>query len=87
MSVEEGKTFAARLTPLIKDKRLPDKSDPLEWIVYDTFASMRECSSKLTDEVIEGLMEYMGAQLNEARLKETDMGSWLQQRSKEGGAA
>ena len=36
MSLEEGKAFYARLIPLAKGKRLPDRSDPLEWITFDT---------------------------------------------------
>lgn len=85
--MEEGKAFAARLIPLIKDKRSPDRSDPLDWIIDNTFANLRECSPKLTDEVIEGLMLYIRGQVNEARLKDTDMAAWLQQRRKEGGVA
>ena len=36
MSMEEGKAFYARLIPLAKGTRLPDRSDPLEWIIFDT---------------------------------------------------
>ena len=34
--MEEGKGLYARLIPLAKGKRLPDRSDPLEWITFDT---------------------------------------------------
>lgn len=87
MSVEEGKAFYAKLIPLAKGARLPDRNDALQWITYDTFASMRECDAGLTDEVIDGAILCLNAQVDPARLKCEDMGSLLRQRVKEGGCA
>lgn len=52
MSLEEGKALFAKLIPLVKGTRLPDRNDALEWLTYDTFASMRECDDGLTDEMV-----------------------------------
>ena len=46
---------------------------------------MRQCDPKLADEVVEGAILCVEAQVDEARLQCTDMGSLLHQRIKEGG--
>ena len=87
MSVEEGKTFYARFLPLVEGKRLPDRKNILEWLIYDVFASMRECDPKLTDDAIEGAKICVKAMVDPAREECTDMGSLIRQRGKEGGCA
>ena len=85
MSLEEGKAFYAKLIPLAKGARLPDRDDALEWITYDLFASMRDCDAGLTDEVLDGVILCLKAQVDTARTKCEDIGSLLRQRVKEGG--
>ena len=85
MSIKEGKAFYAKLIPLAKGMGIPDRNDPVQWLTYDTFTSMRECDPKLTDDLIEGVILCVKAQVDEARLKCTDMGTLLHQRIKEGG--
>ena len=48
---------------------------------------MRECDPKLTADVVEGAVLCVKAQVDEARMECTDMGSLLHHRIKEGGCA
>lgn len=87
MSVEEGQMFYKRLIPIAMGKKLPNRSDPYEWITYDVFTNMRACDKELADEVLQGAMLCLTAQVDSKRFECDDMGSLLRQRIKEGGCA
>ena len=85
MSLEEGKAFYKSLVPIAMGKKLPNRSDPYEWITYDTWTSMRACDKELADGVLEGALNCITAQVDAQRLACPDMGSLLRQRIEEGG--
>ncbi|KAL8730354.1 MAG: hypothetical protein Q9166_004119 [cf. Caloplaca sp. 2 TL-2023] len=87
MSFTEGKAFYKRLTPIALGKTLPNRSDPYEWITYDTWESMRATDAELTEVVWQGALLCIMAQVDEARLKCPDLGSLLKHRAKEAGIA
>ena len=85
MNLEEGKAFYKSLVPIAMGKKLPNRSDPYEWITYDTWTSMRACDKELADGVLEGALNCITAQVDAQRLACPDMGSLLRQRIEEGG--
>ena len=85
MSLEEGKAFYKNLVPIAMGKKLPNRSDPYEWITYDTWTSMRACDKELADGVLQGALNCIMAQVDSQRLACPDMGSLLKQRIQEGG--
>ena len=87
MSVEEGKKLYKRLIPIAMGKKLPDRKDPYEWIIYDVFTSMRACDKELADQVLREAMVCITAQVDTVRHACPDMGTLLRQRIKEGGCA
>ncbi|KAL8815828.1 MAG: hypothetical protein Q9223_005076 [Gallowayella weberi] len=87
MSFTEGKAFYRRLTPIALGQKLPNRSDPYEWITYDIWANMRKTDPELTKVVWEGALLCIEAQVDAARLHCPDLGSLLRHRSKEGGIA
>ena len=50
--MEEGKHFYKRLIPIAMGNKQPNRKDPIEWITYDIWASMRACNKDLEDEVL-----------------------------------
>ncbi|KAL8838626.1 MAG: hypothetical protein Q9170_002072 [Blastenia crenularia] len=87
LSISEGQDLYKRLIPLALGKTLPNRSDPYEWITYDTWASMRAMDAELTEVVWQGALLCITAQVDEARMKCPDMGSLLKHRAKEAGIA
>ena len=87
MDLEEGKQFYKGLIPIAMGKKLPNRSDPYEWITYDVFTSMRACDKELADQVLLEALVCINAQVDSVRLGCPDMGSLLRQRIKEGGCA
>ena len=85
MSLEEGKAFYKNLIPIAMGKKLPNRSDPYEWITYDTLATMRACDKELADQVLQGALLCLTAQVDSERLACPDMASLLRHRIKEGG--
>ncbi|KAL8676385.1 MAG: hypothetical protein Q9186_007081, partial [Xanthomendoza sp. 1 TL-2023] len=87
MSFNEGKAFYKRLVPIALGEKLPNRSDPYEWITYDTWARMRKIDPELTKVVWEGALLCIMAQVDQARLQCPDLGSLLRHREKEAGIA
>lgn len=87
MSLEEGKRLYKRLIPIAMGKKLPNRSDPYEWITYDVWTSMRACDIELADQVLREALVCITAQVDTVRFACPDMGSLLRQRIKEGGCA
>ena len=87
MSLEEGKQFYKKLIPIAMGKKLPNRSDPFEWITYDTMTSMRACDKELADQVLREALVCITAQVDSVRFSCPDMGSLFRQRIKEGGCA
>ena len=87
MDLEEGKMLYKKLIPIAMGKKLPNRSDPYEWITYDVFTSMRACDEELADQVFRGALVCITGQVDSGRLTCSDMGSLLRQRTREAGCA
>lgn len=87
IDLEEGKTLCKKLIPIAMGQKLPNRSDPYEWITYDVFTSMRACDKELADQVVQGALVYFTGQVDSRRLTCSDMGSLLRQRMREAGGA
>lgn len=87
MDLEEGKMFCKKLIPIAMGEKLPNRSEPYEWITYDVFTSMRACDKELADQVFQGALVSITGQVDSGRLTCSDMGSLLRQRTREAGCA
>lgn len=87
MDLEEGKMLCKKLIPIAMGQKLPNRSNPYEWITYDVFTSMRACDKELADQVFQGVLDFITGQVDSRRLTCSDMGSLLRQRMREAGAS
>ncbi|KAH8664711.1 Aristolochene synthase in complex with 12,13 Difluorofarnesyl diphosphate [Xylariales sp. PMI_506] len=72
MSFEEGAAYNERLMPLARGTALPDRSIPVEYIMYDLWESMRQQDLEMANDILEPTFEFMRAQTDKTRA--TDMG-------------
>lgn len=87
MSLEEGKAYNDRLKPLCRGESLPSRSDPVGWIMYDLWESMRATEPELAHGIIEPLFAFMDAQTSNARLQINDISQYLEYRQADVGQA
>ncbi|KAL8829596.1 MAG: hypothetical protein Q9191_001923 [Dirinaria sp. TL-2023a] len=87
MSLEEGKAYNDRLKPLCRGESLPSRSDPVGWIMYDLWESMRATEPELAHGIIEPLFAFMDAQTSKARLQINDITQYLEYRQADVGQA
>ena len=66
-----------KLISIPMGNKLPNRSDPYEWITYDVFASMRACDQELADEVLREVLVCTTAHVDSERLTCPDMESLL----------
>lgn len=62
LSLDEGKAYNDRLKPLCRGDVLPNRSDPVEWIMFDLWESMRATDVVLASGIINPLLRFMDAQ-------------------------
>lgn len=70
MSLADGERYNAHLMPLMRGDVLPDRSVPVEYIMYNLWESMRAHDSEMADEILEPVFEFMRAQTDKASTKE-----------------
>jgi aristolochene synthase len=87
MSLEDGKSYNESLMPLCKGETAPDRSIPVEWIMYDLWEDMRACDKQLADELVEPVFMFMRAQTSKERLQVQELGSYLEYRQGDVGQA
>lgn len=87
MSLEDGSAYNERLMPIARGELLPDRSVPVEWIMYDLWEMMRAKDSELANEILEPTFTFMRAQTDKARLSIRGMGPYLVYREKDVGKA
>lgn len=87
MSFEAGKVYNDHLMPLMRGDALPDRSIPVEWMMYDLWESMRMFDRTLADEILEPTFEFMRAQTDKQRLTIEGLGAYLDYREKDVGKA
>ncbi|KAE8342149.1 hypothetical protein BDV24DRAFT_162700 [Aspergillus arachidicola] len=87
MSFEDGSAYNEKLIPIARGDVLPDRTVPVEWIMYDLWESMRAHDKVLADEILEPVFTFMRAQTDKARLTIKEMGPYLVYREKDVGKA
>ena len=66
---------------------LPDRFDPVQWIMFDLWESMRTCDRKLADGVLEPVFTFMRAQTSKTRLSIKSLDEYLDYRQGDVGQA
>lgn len=87
MSLHDGKKHNEILMPLCAGDALPDRSIPVQWIMFDLWESMRACDRDLADAVLEPVFTFMRAQTSKARLSIKGFNEYLEYRQGDVGQA
>lgn len=87
MSLQDGKEYNAMLMRLCSGVALPDRSVPVQWIMYDLWESMRACDRDLADGILEPVFTFMKAQTSKDRLSVKGLEEYLDYRQGDVGQA
>lgn len=87
MSIDDGITYNEKLMRLARGDELPDRSVPVEYMMYDIWDSMRAFDRELADEVLEPAFVFMRAQVDKQRLKPMDLQTYFMYREQDVGKA
>ena len=87
MSFQDGENYNATLMPLCAGDALPDRSIPVQWIMYDLWESMRACDRDLANGVLEPVFTFMKAQTSKTRLSIKGLDEYLDYRQGDVGQA
>ena len=87
MSLKDGAAYNESLMPLCRGDILPDRTVPVQWMMYDLWEGMRRCDKKLADELLEPVFTFMRAQTSSERLSVRGLGRYLQYRQGDVGQA
>jgi aristolochene synthase len=85
MSLSDGKAYNNHLMPIASGHSLPDRSIPVEYIMYDLWEEMRAKDAKMANEVLEPMFTFMRAQTSPKRLKKMDLGEYFEYREQDVG--
>ena len=80
MSLAEGEAYNNSLMPLCRGDVLPDRSVPVQWMMYDLWEDMRKTDLELARTVEEPVFEFMRAQTAKERLQVQGLGKYLEYR-------
>ncbi|KAB8236269.1 terpene synthase family protein [Aspergillus alliaceus] len=78
MSFEEGSAYNEKLIPISRGDVLPDRSIPVEYIIYDLWESMRVHDRVMADEILEPVFLFMRAQTDRTRARPMGLGGYLE---------
>ncbi len=87
MSLEDGAAYNEKLIPISRGDVLPDRSIPVEMIMYDLWASMRAHDKEMADAVLEPTFLFMRAQSDRTRTTPMGLGAYFEYREKDVGKA
>ncbi len=87
MSFDEGSAYNEKLIPISRGEVLPDRTVPVEYIMYDLWESMRAHDRALADEVLEPVFLFMRAQTDRTRASPLSLGKYFEYREKDVGKA
>ncbi|GIK04693.1 terpene cyclase [Aspergillus viridinutans] len=85
MSFEEGSAYNEKLIPISRGDVLPDRSIPVEYIIYDLWESMRAHDREMADEILEPVFLFMRAQTDRTRARPMGLGGYLEYRERDVG--
>ncbi|KAL4916492.1 Aristolochene synthase [Aspergillus aurantiobrunneus] len=87
MSLEDGEAYNEALMPISRGDVLPDRSVPVEYIMYDLWESMRAHDRPMADEILEPVFLFMRAQTDRTRVRPMGLGAYLEYRERDVGKA
>lgn len=87
LSLEAGRAYNESLMPFCRGDVLPDRSVPVQWMMYDLWEDMRRYDNVLADTVLEPVFEFMRAQTSSERLTVQGLGPYLRYRQADVGQA
>jgi aristolochene synthase len=87
MSFDEGSAYNEHLIPISRGDVLPNRSIPVEYILYDLWESMRAHDRELADEILEPVFLFMRAQTDKTRVGMKTLGTYLLYRERDVGKA
>ncbi|KAI9685125.1 MAG: hypothetical protein M1822_004712 [Bathelium mastoideum] len=87
MSFTEGGAYNERLMAMCRGDESPDRSKPVEWMMFDLWESMRAKDNILADELQEPVFLFMRAQTSKDRLEVQELGQYLTYRQGDVGQA
>lgn len=87
MSLQDGEKYNEILMRLCSGDALPDRSVPVQWIMFDLWESMRACDREMADGVLEPVFTFMRAQTSKARLSIKGLEEYLDYRQGDVGQA
>lgn len=87
MSFSEGAAYNEKLIPISRGDVQPDRSVPVEYIMYDLWESMRAHDRVLADEVLEPVFTFMRAQTERVRASPMSLGKYFEYRERDVGKA
>ncbi|KAK6072773.1 aristolochene synthase [Seiridium cupressi] len=86
MSFEDGAAYNARLMPLARGTTTPDRSCPVEYIMFDLWESMRQLDRTMANEILEPTFEFMRAQTDKVRGRKMGLGEYFRYRERDVGS-
>jgi aristolochene synthase len=87
MSFDEGSAYNEKLIPISRGDVLPDRSIPVEYIIYDLWESMRAHDKAMADDILEPVFVFMRAQTDKSRATPMGLGPYFDYREKDVGKA
>ncbi len=87
MSLEAGKAYNDSLMPFCTGSALPDRDVPVQWMMYDIWAEMRDLDQDLAAAVEEPVFLFMRAQTSKERLAINNLHRYLVYRQGDVGQA
>lgn len=87
MSFDEGSAYNERLIPISRGDVAPDRSVPVEYIIYDLWESMRKHDREMADGILEPAFLFMRAQTDRTRIKPMGLGEYFTYRERDVGKA
>ncbi|RHZ50905.1 carbonyl reductase (NADPH-dependent) ari1 [Aspergillus thermomutatus] len=85
MSFQEGFAYNEKLIPISRGDVLPDRSVPVEYIIYDLWESMRAHDREMADDILEPVFLFMRAQTEQTRSRPMGLGEYLAYRERDVG--
>ena len=87
MSLQDGEDYNRILMPLCSGDTLPDRSIPVQWIMFDLWESMRAADRELANGILEPVFTFMRAQTCKSRLTMRRLDEYLDYRQGDVGQA
>ncbi|KAK3177971.1 hypothetical protein OEA41_000103 [Lepraria neglecta] len=87
LSFEDGSIYNNKLMPIMRGDTMPDRSVPVEWMMFDLWESMRAHDKVMANEVLEPVFVFMRAQTDRTRAESMSLGTYFEYREKDVGKA